>query len=141
MADEGSFCAPCAMFRVYCASGGPEQNQHRQRLAHPKRLLCPISVQRQADWEAVFSAAQRSDAAGTRLVGPRTAIYADGAENKLSVLSKKDKAALRFLGFTSCCHRGVDTTAFIVVEARRSDSFYFRCGGDRSPLDVYNIIL
>ena len=44
MADEGSFCVPCAVFRAYCAPGGPEQNQRRQRLAHPERPLCPISV-------------------------------------------------------------------------------------------------
>ena len=29
------------MFRAYCAPGGPEQNQRRQRLAHPERPLCP----------------------------------------------------------------------------------------------------
>ena len=115
MADEGSFCVPCAVFRAHCAPGGPEQNQRRQRLAHPERLLCPISVQRQADGKAAFSAAQRSDAAGT----PRTALYAEGAENTRSVLSKNDRTALRFLGFTSCCRRGVDTTFFIVVDAKR----------------------
>ena len=119
MADEGSFCVPCAVFRAYCAPGGPEQNQRRQRLAHPERLLCPISVQRQADWETAFSAAQRSDAAGTRLAGPRTASYAEGAKNTRAVLSKKDRTALRFLGCTSCCRRGVDTTVFIVVDAKR----------------------
>ena len=119
MADEGSFCVPCAVFRAYCAPGGPEQNQRRQRLAHPERLLCPISVQRQVGWEAAFSAAQRSDAAGTRLAGPRTAIYAEGAKSTRSDLSKKDKTALRFLGFTSCCRRGVDATVFIGVDAKR----------------------
>ena len=119
MADEGSFCVPCAVFRAYCAPGGPEQNQRRQRLAHPERLLCPISVQRQADWETAFSAAQRSDAAGTRLAGPRTAISAEGAKNTRSVLSKKDRTARRFLGFTSYCRRGADAPVFIVVDAKR----------------------
>ena len=119
MADEGSFCVPCAVFRVSCAPGGPEQHQRRQRLAHPERLLCLISVQRQADWETAFSAAQRSDAAGTRLAGPRTATYAEGAKSTQSALSQKGKAALRFLGFTSCCRRGVDTAVFIVVDAKR----------------------
>ena len=119
MADEGSFCVPCAVFRAHCAPGGPEQNQRRQRLAHPERLLCPISVQRQADWELAFSAAQHSDAAGTRPARPRTAVYADGAKNARSVLSKKDRTALRFVGFTSCCRRGADTPVFIVVDAKR----------------------
>ena len=119
MADSGSFGVPCAVFRAYGASGGPEQNQRRQRLANPEKPLCPISVQRQADWEIAFSAAQHSDAAGTRLAGPRTAIYAEGAKNTRAVLSKKDRTALRFLGFTSCCRRGVDTTVFIAVDAKR----------------------
>ena len=87
---------PCVVCRAYCAPGGPEQNQRRQRLAHPERPLCPISVQRQADWEIAFSAAQHSDAAGTRPARPRTAVYADGAKNTRSVLSKKDRTALRF---------------------------------------------
>ena len=107
------------MFRAYCAPGGPEQNQRRQRLAHPERPLCPIPVQRHSDWEIAFSAAQRSDAAGTRLAGPRTAIFAEGAKNTWPVLSEKERTALRFLGCTSCCRRGVDTTVFIVVEAKR----------------------
>ena len=94
-------------------------SQRRRRLAHPERPLCPISVQRQADWETAFSAAQRSNAAGTRLAGPRTAIYAEGAKNTRSVLSKKDRTALRFLGFTSCCRRGAGTTVFIVLSAKR----------------------
>ena len=119
MADEGSFCVPCVVFRASCAPGGPEQNQRRQRLAHPERLLCPISVQRRADWETAFSAAQRSDAARTRIAGAFTAIYAEGAISTRSVLSKKDKTALRFLGVTSCCRRGVDTAVFIVVDAKR----------------------
>ena len=119
MADEGSFCVPCAVFRAYCAPGGPEQNQRRQRLAHPEGPLCPISVQRQADWEIAFSAAQHSDAAGTRPAGPRPAIDAEGAKNTRSVLSKKDRTALLFLGFTTCCRRGADTTVFIVVDAKR----------------------
>ena len=89
MADEGSFCVPCAVFRTYCAPGGPEHNQRRQRLARPERILCPISVQRQADWAAAFSAVQRSDAAGTRIAGARTAIYAEGATNTRPVLSEK----------------------------------------------------
>ena len=116
---KAAFACPCAVFRAHCAPGGPEQNQRRQRLAHPERLLCPTSVQRQADWETAFSAAQRCDAAGTRLAGPRTALYAEGAENTRSVLSKNERTALRFLGFTSCCRRGVDTTVFIVVDAKR----------------------
>ena len=129
------------MFRAYCAPGGPEQNQRRQRLAHPERPLCPISVQRQADWESAFSAAQHSDAAGTRPARPRTAVDAEGAKNTRSVLSKKDRTALRFLGFTTCCRRGADTSVFIVVDAKRYDSFYFRRGGDHSPLEVYNVTL
>ena len=47
-------------------------SQRRRRLAHPERPLCPISVQLQADWEIASSAAQRSDAARTRLTRPRT---------------------------------------------------------------------
>ena len=119
MADEGRFLVPCAVFRAHCALGGPEQNQRRQRLAHPERPLCPISVQRQADWKIAFSAAQHSDAAGTRPARPRTAIFAEGTKHARAVLSKKDKTALRFLGFTTCCRRGADTTVFIVVDAKR----------------------
>ena len=95
------------------------RRQRRRRLAHPERPLCPICVQRQADWEVVFSAAQRSDAAGARLTLPRTAIYAEGANHARSVLSKKDRTALRFLGFTSYCRRDADTPVFIVVDAKR----------------------
>ena len=94
-------------------------SQRRRRLAHPERPLCPISVQLRADWEIVFSADQRSDAAGTRLTRPRTAIHAERAHSTRSVLSKKDKTALRFLGFTSYCRRGADTPAFIAVDAKR----------------------
>ena len=103
------------------------------RIAHPavrnrtsagtvwrtQRDLSVLSVQRQADWEFAFSAAQHSDAAGTRPARPRTAVYADGAKNARSVLSKKDRTALPFLGFTTCCRRGADTTVFIVVDAKR----------------------
>ena len=85
---------PCEVFRAHCAPGGPEQNQRRQRLAHPERPLCPISVQRQADWEIAFSAAQHSDAAGTRLARPRTAIFAEGGRTTRPVLSKKDRTAV-----------------------------------------------
>ena len=87
------------MFRAYCAPGGPEQNQRRQRLAHPERPRCPISVQRQADWKTVFFAAEHSDAAGTRLARPRTAIFAEGARTTRSVLSKEDKTAVAFFWF------------------------------------------
>ena len=90
---------PCAVFRAYCAPGGPEQNQRRQRLAHPERPLCPISVQRQADWEIAFSAAQHSDAAGTRPARPRTAIYAEGGKNVRSVLSLPSGKLIRKLYF------------------------------------------
>ena len=94
-------------------------SQRRRRLAHPERPLCPISAQRQADSEVVFSGDQRSDAAGTRLTRPRTAIHAERAHSTRSVLSKKDKTALRFLGFTSYCRRGADTPVFIAVDAKR----------------------
>ena len=94
-------------------------SQRRRRLAHPERPLCPISVQRRADYEIVFSAAQRSDAAGTRLTRPRTAICAERVKSTQSVLSKKDRTALRFLGFTSYCRRGADAPVFIVVDAKR----------------------
>ena len=85
------------MFRAYCAPGGPEQNQRRQRLAHPERPRCPISVQREANWKTAFSPAEHSDIAGTRLARPRTAIYAEGARTTRSVLSKKDRTAVVFL--------------------------------------------
>ena len=88
------------MFRAYCAPGGPEQNQRRQRLAHPERPRCPISVQREANWKTAFSAAEHSDAAGTRLARPRTAIYAERATSTRPVLSKKDRTAPAFFGFT-----------------------------------------
>ena len=94
-------------------------SQRRRRLAHPERPLCPISVQRQADWEIALSAAQHSDAAGTRPARPRTAIYAEGGKNTRSVLSKKDRTALVFFGFTTCCRRGADTAVFIIVDAKR----------------------
>ena len=86
---------------------------------HSQRPLCPISAQRQADREIARSTAQRSDTAGTRLARPRTAVYAEGAKSTPFVLSKKNRTALRFLDFTSCCRRGADTTVSIVLSAKR----------------------
>ena len=87
---------------------------------HTQRDLSVLSLSSgRLIWGIAFSAAQHSDAAGTRPARPRTAVYADGAKNARSVLSKKDRTALRFLGFTTCCRRGADTPVFIVVDAKR----------------------
>ena len=117
--DKGGFCVPCAVLRASCAPGGPEQKQRRRRLARPERPRCPISALRQADGETAFSAASRPDAARARLARPRAATHAERAHKTRSVLSKKDRTALRFLGFTTCCRRGADTPVFIVVDAKR----------------------
>ena len=53
--------------------------------------LCPAN--------AVFSAAEHSDAAGTHLARPRTATCAEGGRTTRSVLSKKDRTAVAFFWF------------------------------------------
>ena len=86
---------------------------------HTQRDLSVLSLAHcRLIWEIIFSAAQHSDAAGTRPARPRTAIYAEGAKHARAVPSKKDRRALHFFGFTTCCRRGADTTVFIVVDAK-----------------------
>ena len=85
---------------------------------HPERLLCE-SLPSGKLIGKLHLLPQRSDAAGTCLARPRTATYAEGANNAPSVLSKKDRAALRLWDFTSCCRRGAGATASIVLSAKR----------------------
>ena len=64
-------------------------------------------------------------------------------ERKIHGLSypKSIRQRFVFLDFTIRCRRGTDATVFIVADAKRYDSCYFRRGGVHSPLAVYNIIL
>ena len=64
-------------------------------------------------------------------------------ERKIHGLSYPKRIGRRFvfLDFTIRCRRGTDATVFSAVDAKRQDSFYFRRGGDHSPLDVYDIAL
>ena len=116
--DKGGFCVPCAVLRASCAPGGPEQKQRRRRLARPERPRCPISALRQADGETVFSAASRPDAARARLARPRAATHAERAHKTRSVLSKKDRTAVVFFGFTSYCCRDVGGRVCSVLSAK-----------------------
>ena len=140
MADEGSFWVPCAVFRAYCAPGGPEQNQRRQRLAHPARPLRPISVQWQADWETAFSAAQRSDAAGPRLAWPRTAIYAEGTNNTRSVLSKKDRTALLSFWISQSVAAAARTRPFSLLPTRNDRTASISAAAGIIPRWTYIIL-
>ena len=116
--DKGGFCVPCAVLRASCAPGGPEQKQRRRRLARPERPRCPISALRQADGETVFSAASRPDAARARLARPRAATHAERAHKTRPVLSKKDRTAVAFFGFTSYCCRDVGGRVCSVLSAK-----------------------
>ena len=70
------------------------------------------------NWETAFSAAQRSDAAGTRLARARTLIFAEGARTSRCVLSKKDRTAVVFFCSTSYCCRDVGRRVCSVLSAK-----------------------